>query len=113
MTKEQIDLVRNNVSNYRVKRTQALILQKVEWSKLVCKQNKFSRWLWSLPSLPYTEDEAIKILKAEKGYSALIEAQNYGWKVIDLCDAVDNSVRLGINLQLDVDQINLLGSWSK
>lgn len=113
MTKEQFQKIRENVRLYRTMRVNKLIKQKVKWSETACQSNWLKKFLFNLPNKTYTEQEAFAILEQEEGYSALIEAQNYGWKVLDLVTAIETAERLGLEKQLHLtaDDIDLLASW--
>lgn len=113
MTKEQLNTIRDNISKYRANREEKLIQGRIKWSEEACKRNWPVRFIYSLPSKPFTPILALDSLQQDGMFSPLIDCKIAGWKALDLCDAVEAAQDLGLPLKLSVEDVNLLNSWLK
>lgn len=106
-TIDMVAIVRKNVTSARTAQRVKYAEQKVAWSTKASKQNYFVRWLFGLPSRPYTFTEALdRLPDSTNGLSSMI-----GWDAMHICDAIQTANANSLPLRLTVDEVVELRKW--
>lgn len=94
--------IRKVISDRRERRIAYYIQSKIDWSIEASARHRFTRWIWSLPSRPYTYEEAY----AKIAWSYIYYLDK---RAVEICDAIDFAKERKIeHFHLSVDDVNEL-----
>lgn len=103
-TEDLVKTVRANVAKTREVEMAKSIQHKIDWSTQASQSNWFMRWLFSLPSRPFTREEAAA--RIDPMWNALT-----GYRVSQICDALETALANGLPLKLTAAEVTELRKW--